>query len=43
VQESERHIVSSKIIELEKLTLRSNDESISHLAFLYDSYRPGAW
>lgn len=43
VKASEQHIVSSKIIELEKLTLRGNDESISHISFLFESYRPGAW
>jgi hypothetical protein len=43
VKDTERHIVSPEIIQLEKLKLRDNDETISHLAFLYESYRPGAW
>jgi hypothetical protein len=43
VKDAERHIVSPEIIQLEKLNLRSNDESISHLSFLFESYRPGAW
>jgi hypothetical protein len=43
VKETERHIVSSEIIQLEKLNLRDNDDNITHLSFLFESYRPGAW
>jgi hypothetical protein len=43
VKDAERHIVSPEIIQLEKLKLRDSDDSITHLAFLYESYRPGAW
>ena len=43
VKETERHIVSHEIIQLEKLNLRNNNENITHLLFLFDSYRPNAW
>lgn len=43
VKDAERDIVSPEIIQLEKLNLRDNDDTITHLSFLYESYRPGAW
>jgi len=43
VREDERHLVSSSVIQEEKINLRHTFEDIKIISFLYETYEPQRW